>query len=87
MTVELHVNSELILCGVFLLAAIQLGSREKGTVANCGIASAPQKAVGIWRHGADVVATRQWEELSELGGEILELRVRVSPRQNSNNMG
>ena len=30
------------------------------------------KAVGVLKHGAGVVATHQWE-LSELGGEILEL--------------
>lgn len=30
------------------------------------------KAVGVLNHGAGVVATGQWE-LSELGGEILEL--------------
>jgi hypothetical protein len=33
---------------------------------------APQKAVGVLKHGAGVVATCQWE-FSELGGEILEL--------------
>ena len=32
----------------------------------------PQKAMGVLKHGTDVVATCQWE-LGELGGEILEL--------------
>jgi hypothetical protein len=31
--------------------------------------SAPQKAVGVLKHGVGVVITRQWE-LSELCGEI-----------------
>ena len=35
----------------------------------------PQKAMGIWEHGAGVAMTHQWE-LSELGGEISELWVR-----------
>ena len=39
----------------------------------------PQKAVGNLKHGAGMVATRQWE-LRELGGEILKLSVRESPR-------
>ena len=40
---------------------------------------APQKAVGGGlKHVAGVVATCQWE-LSDLGGEILELRVIESP--------
>ena len=33
---ELPVDSELSLCGVFLHAATQLGSREKGTAAKHG---------------------------------------------------
>lgn len=41
--------------------AAQLSSREKGTVAKHGFArSAPQKAMGIWKHGAGVVVTHQW---------------------------
>jgi hypothetical protein len=40
------------MCGVFLYAAAQLGSREKGAAAKRGFArSAPQKAMGIWKHG------------------------------------
>ena len=30
------------------------------------------KAMGVLKHGSDMVVTHQWE-LSELGGEILEL--------------
>jgi hypothetical protein len=42
-------------------------------VAKCGFARiVPQKAMGILEHGAGMVTTHQWE-LSELGGEILEL--------------
>ena len=37
------------------------------------------KAMGDLKCGAVMVATCQWE-LRELGGEILELRVRESPR-------
>ena len=33
-------------------------------------------AMGVLKHGAGVVVTLQWEA-SELGGEILEFRVRV----------
>lgn len=51
----------------------RLGSREKDTAAKCGFAGgAPQKAVGILKHGVGVVATHQWE-LGELGRKILEL--------------
>ena len=61
------------MCDASLHTAAQLGSRENGMAAKHGFArSAPQKAVGILKHGVGVVATRQWE-LSELGGEILEL--------------
>jgi hypothetical protein len=63
---------ELSLCGVFLHTAVQLGSREKGTAKRGYAWYAPQKAVGVLKHGAGVVTTSQWE-LSELGGEILEL--------------
>jgi hypothetical protein len=39
------IDSELSVCGVFLRAAVQLGSREKGTAAKHRFArSAPQKA-------------------------------------------
>ena len=49
--------------------AAGLGSREKGAVAKCEFArSAPQTAMGILKHGADMVATCLWE-LSKLGGE------------------
>lgn len=52
---------------------VQLGSREKGRVAKHGFAkSTPQKAVRILKHAVGMVVTHQWE-LSELGGEILEL--------------
>ena len=37
------------------------------------------KAVGDLKHRAGMVETRQWE-LSQLGEEILEFRVRVSMR-------
>ena len=78
--IELPVESELRLCGVFLQAAAQPGSREKSTAATHGFArSAPQKAVGIWKCGAGVVVTCQWE-LSLLGGKISELWVRESSR-------
>jgi hypothetical protein len=50
--IELPGNSKPRLFGVFLYAATQQGSREKGTMAKHGFArSAPQKAVGIWNHG------------------------------------
>jgi hypothetical protein len=35
------------------------------------------KAIGDLKHGIGVVITHQWE-LSELGGEIVEFRVRIS---------
>ena len=37
------------------------------------------KAVGDLKHGVGVVVTHQWEP-SELGGEIVEFRVRLSMR-------
>jgi hypothetical protein len=37
--------------------------------------STPQKAMGIWKRGAGVAMTHQWE-LSELGGKISELPFR-----------
>lgn len=41
--------SELSLSGIFLHVALQLGSREEGTVAKCGLARcAPQRPWGIW---------------------------------------
>ena len=56
--IVLPVNSERNLCGVSLHLATQLASREKGMAAKCGSArSAYQKAVGIWKCGAGVVAT------------------------------
>ena len=75
------IDSELSLCGVFLYAVAWLGSREKGiAAAHCRFPrSAPQKAMGVLKHEAGVVATCQWE-LSKLGGEILELWVRKSPQ-------
>ena len=78
--IELPVNSELSLCCVLLHVVPQLGSREKGAVAKHGFA--PQKAMGIWKRGTGVVATCQWE-LSKLGWEISEFRVRVreSPKE------
>ena len=72
-TIKLPVNSELSLCSVFPHATNQLGSREKGMQAKCGFErSAPQQAVGLWKHEAGMVVTCQWE-LKELGGEISEL--------------
>ena len=74
----LPTDPKLSMCGVFLYVVTQLGSTVKGTVAKHGFArSAPQKAVGIWKRGASMVVTCQWE-LSELGGEISELWVRES---------
>lgn len=68
------------MCGVFLHAAAQLGSRETGRAAERGFArSARQKAVRILKCGVGVVMTCQWE-LRELVGEISELRVRVETR-------
>ena len=52
--------SELSLCDVFHHAVVQLGSREKSTAAKHGFARCVQ-AVGVLKHGAGVVATRQWE--------------------------
>lgn len=72
--IELPVDSELSLCGVFLHAATQLGSREKGTAKEC-----TQKGVGIWKSGAGIIVTRQWE-LSESGGKTSELQGRESAR-------
>ena len=58
----------------------QLNWVPERKVQRCGFArSTPQEAVGIWKHGAGVVVTHQWE-LYKLGGEISELRVRESPR-------
>ena len=55
---ELPVDSELSLCGVSLYTVTQLGSREKSMEAKHEFArSAPQKAAGIWNHGAGVVVT------------------------------
>jgi hypothetical protein len=74
------IDSELSLCGVFLHAAVQAGSREKGTAAKCGFArSALQKATGILKYGAGVVTTCQ-RKLSKLGGEISEYWVREAPQ-------
>ena len=71
--IELPLFLNLNLCGVSIYLAPRLSSREKGTAAKCGFARcAPQKAMGVLKHGDGVVATHQWE-LSELGGEILEL--------------
>ena len=75
---ELPVDSELSLCGVSLYTVTQLGSREKSMEAKHEFArSAPQKAAGIWNHGAGVVVTSQWEH-SDLGGEISYCWVRES---------
>ena len=50
--------SELSLCGVFLHAAAQLGSREKGMATKYEfVRSTPQKAVGIWKNGAGIAVT------------------------------
>lgn len=50
-----------------------MGSRGKGTVAEPGfVRSVSQKTVGVLKHGASIVRTRQWE-LSKLGVEISEL--------------
>jgi hypothetical protein len=65
----------------------QLGSREKDLAAKCGFArSTPQKAMGIWKRGAGVVMTHQWE-LIELGGEISEPRVRESAKMRTKPTG
>ena len=58
---------------VFLHVGLCLGSGEKGNVTKCGFARcAPQKDLGVLKHGAEMVVTHQWE-LSMLGREILEL--------------
>jgi hypothetical protein len=78
--IELPVDSEVSLCGIFLHAAAQLGSREKGTVAKHGFARSTQpKAVGIWKRGAGVVVTLQWE-LSKPSCTLSELQVRESAK-------
>ena len=62
--------------------AAQLGSREKGTAAKHEFARcAPQKVVGVLKHGAGVVMTRHWA-LRELTIEILELSQRFSKDEN-----
>ena len=71
---ELPVDSELSLCGVFLHAATQLGSREKGTVAKRGPKGLRNLKAWGW-HGNGP----PWE-LNKLGGEISELRVRESAK-------
>ena len=78
-TTELPAGSELSLYGVFFHVATQLGSKEKGRGKAWGCKKYTPKAVEIWKCGAGVIATRQ-SELSELDGEISELRVRVSTR-------
>ena len=61
-TIELPVDSELSLCGVFLHATTQLGSREKGMATKYEfVRSTPQKAVGIWKNGAGIAVTHQWK--------------------------
>ena len=76
--IELTVDSELSLCGIFNHTVTQPDCREKGKVAKCVFArNVPQKAGGIQKCGAGMVATQHWE-LIELGGEILELQVRES---------
>ena len=66
-------DSKLNLCGVFLHAATQLNSREKGTVAKHRFARAHLKKPWEFEswHGSDL----SWE-LSELGEEISKLQVR-----------
>ena len=51
------------MCGIFLHTADRLASREKGTAVKHGLArNAPQKALGILKHGAGVVASASWVE-------------------------
>jgi hypothetical protein len=67
------IDSEPSLCGVFFHMMALLGSRETSMAAKHGFAlCAPQKAMGVLKHEAGMVVTRQWE-LSELDGEILKL--------------
>jgi hypothetical protein len=75
----LPVNSELSLCGVFLQAVKQLGSREKATEAKCEfIRCAPQKDIEIWKCAAGVATTHhvnlvsQVDKLWSLGSERLQ---------------
>ena len=49
-----------------------MGFKRKGYRSKGGFLRGVPKKVGVLKHGAGVVVTRQWE-LSELGGEILEL--------------
>ena len=59
--------------------AAHLSSREKDILDKVWVCLIYNtKTMGDLKHGAGVVMTSQWE-LSELGGEILELRVRESP--------
>ena len=58
----------------------RLGSREKGTGSKSWVCQmCTTKAMGDLKHRAGVVMTCQWE-LSELGGDILELSQRVTKR-------
>ena len=55
----------------FPLEGTQLCFREKGLATEHGfVRSVPQKAMGIWEHGAGVAVTPHGEP----GGEILKLR-------------
>ena len=56
-----------------------LGSREKDKVAKWVCLRCSTKAMGDLKHRVGMVATRQWEP-SELCGEIVEFRVRISTR-------
>ena len=71
--VELPVDSELSLCGVFPLRGDSTGSQRERY---CGKALVckkyTQKVPGNLKHGAGIIVTHQWE-LSKPGGEILEL--------------
>jgi len=79
--VELPVDSKLSLCGVFLHAVTQLGSREKGTAAKRGFArSAAQLAVEIWKHGVGVAVTRLGNVASQVKKRFPSSRVRKSGR-------
>ena len=66
--IVLSVNSELSSCAVFLHETTQLGSREKGTIAEHGFArSASQLFVEIWECGAGLVAASCGEERTVSG--------------------
>lgn len=65
--IVLSVNSELSSCAVFLHETTQLGSREKGTIAEHGFArSVPHKAMRIWTCGTGVTETHHGNLASQV---------------------